>query len=131
MPILLQIALLFVICVCGSVLSSLLPFPFPASVAAMALLFLLLLFRWVRPKQLEGISRFLQGNMAVLFVPPSVGVLACFELLRPYLWKMIVIAVLTTILTFGVTQFTVRLVVRLQNTVRKGGGKHGTAGKDL
>ena len=44
MKTLLQIGIVFLICLIGEIISLILPFPFPGSVIAMILLFLLLLF---------------------------------------------------------------------------------------
>lgn len=113
-----QTGILFGICWLGEAVSALLPIPIPGSVMGMLLLFLLLLIlRKTDP--IEEITEFLLKNMAFFFIPAGVGILAQFDLLWEKLFPLLTICVLTTLLTFLATAYTVRGVQILQEKVRR------------
>ncbi len=136
MKLLLEISLIFAVCLAGQGLAALLPFPFPSSVMAMVLLFLLLALKLVKPRQIENFSSFLLKNMALLFIPSGVGILESLDALRGSILPLLVICLVTTVLTFAATAYTVRGVILLQETVRRKSAKsedgtsEGLAGKE-
>lgn len=119
MKLLLQIAVVFGICLVGEGLAALLPIPFPASVISMILLFLLLLFRVLRPHHIREKADFLVKHMAFFFIPAGVGIMEQFSLLQGSLLPLLLVVVLTTLLTFAATAFTVRGVLALQRRLSK------------
>ena len=118
MEILTQLAIIAGICICGDWISSLLPIPFPGSVVAMLLLFLFLGMKWIKEEQIQEVGDFLLKNMAFFFVPAGVSVMNYFELLKASIVPFIIICVITLILTFGVTSWTVIAVMKLQQKKR-------------
>ncbi|MCI9415188.1 MAG: CidA/LrgA family protein [Clostridiales bacterium] len=118
MRILTQIGIVLSVCLIGEGISLLLPFPFPGSIAAMLLLFLLLVTGAVKPRHIREKSDFLLQNMAFFFIPAGVGILDHLDILYRNLLPLLFICVVTTILTFAAAAFTVRGVVALQNRIR-------------
>lgn len=125
LKILLQLAGIFTLCMIGEGIAAILPFAFPGSAIAMILLFLGFLFKIVKPSQVEETGNFLLGNMAIFFVPAAVGLMECFGRIKSALIPIFVICILSTILTFAATAYTVRLTVFLQNKVRERRKKRG------
>ncbi len=119
MKLLLEISLIFAVCLAGQGFAALLPFPFPSSVMAMVLLFLLLMTKLVKPRQIENFSGFLLKNMALLFIPSGVGILESLDALRGSILPLLVICLVTTVLTFAATAYTVHGVILLQEAVRR------------
>lgn len=115
MKILLQLAIVFGLCLVGEGIGALLPFAFPASAIAMILLFLCFFFRVLRVRQVEQVSRFLLENMALFFIPAGVGILDCIERVRGAVIPILVICAVSTFVTFTVTAYTVRLTVYFKN----------------
>ena len=113
MKIITQIGVLFGVCLGGVGISAILPFPFPASVSAMLLLFALLLCRVVKPGQIDEITGFLTKNMAILFLPAAVGIIESLDILRDSGIQILIICLVSTLLTFGVTATVVSLLMRL------------------
>ncbi|MBE7012372.1 MAG: CidA/LrgA family protein [Ruminococcaceae bacterium] len=113
-----QAALFFGICLAGDYISASLPFPFPGSVIAMVILFILLITKAVKAKKISSISTFLLDNMAFCFIPPTVAIVNYFEIIKNVWWQFILICCITTILTFFATAYTVKGVMYLMN---KGG----------
>lgn len=105
----------------AEVVSAVLPFPFPESVAGMVLFLILLFARVLKPRQLKESSDFLLGNMALFYVPVTVSVLGYLDVLLENLWAIVVICVVTTPLVFFVTGHAVQLAMKL---LAKGGKVH-------
>ncbi|MEG1615623.1 MAG: CidA/LrgA family protein [Bacteroidales bacterium] len=69
----------------------------PGSVLGMILLFLSLFSGIVKADDVRSVSRFLTGNMALFFVPASIGVIASWPLLSKNWIALTVISIVTTI----------------------------------
>ena len=123
MKIILQIGIVLGICFLGEGLEMLLPFPFPASVISMILLFVFLCFGIVKQEHIKQKSDFLLQNMAFFFIPAGVGIMSDYNALKDNILPLLAVCFLTTIITFTVTAFTVKGVIRLQNAKRRKGGK--------
>lgn len=85
----------------------------------MILLFVLMLTKVIRLGQVLEAGDFLLGNMAFLFVPTVVGLMEHLPVLWENILAFIVIIVVTTVLTFAVTAYTVTAVIRLQRKLKK------------
>lgn len=120
----LQIGSLFLFCMVGEVIASLLPFPVPAGVLCMVLLFLGFLLKIVKAEPLKPCADVLLRYMPLSFLPATVGIMRYYDLIRSVLGQILLICVVSTLVTFAVTAYTVRLVTALQNRVRKGGKDH-------
>ena len=114
-----QLAILFGVCLAGNGLAALMPFPFPASVAAMLLLFLLLAFRVLKVESIAKSADFLLGTMAMLFIPATVSILESLDAVRGILLPLIFICVVCTVLTFLAAAGAASLAIKLQMSLRK------------
>lgn len=119
--IMVQIAIVFGVCLIGEVVAQCLPIPFPASVTAMILLLVLLLTGLLRVEHVQEKTDFLLKNMPFFFIPASVGVMKYFDVLQRCLLPLLVICLLTTIATFFATAFTVRAAACLQRRLTRRG----------
>ena len=122
MKIICQIGIIFALCWVSEVVEALLPFPFPASVIGMLLLFALLGLKVIRVEHIREKSDFLLSNMAFFFIPAGVSIINYFDVLKGNVGKLLLICFLTTILTFAATVYTVRGVLWLMNRGRAAGG---------
>ncbi len=120
MKIIVQGGTLFLVCLCGTFLSRMCPFPIPSSVLSMLLLFALLLARAVRPESLKETTDFLLGNMAFFFIPSGVGILAYINALRGDVLKLAAVCAVSAFLTFSAAALAVVATVRLQRRLRGG-----------
>ena len=114
MKVILQIGIVFGVCLIGEAIASFLPFSFPASVISMILLFLLLCLKVLKIDHIRQKADFLLQNMAFFFIPAGVGILEQFEFVKDSVWQLLLICFVTTLITFGVTAVTVRFGVWLQ-----------------
>lgn len=112
MKIIKQIGIIFTICWLSQVLEYLLPFAFPSSVLGLILLLIALLTGVLRLEHIQEKSDFLLSNMAFFFIPAGVSMMNYFQVFKSTLIPFLVIIVLTTIFTFGVTVFSIRVTVK-------------------
>ncbi len=124
MNILKKAFLIFGICLLSDIFSYFLPFPFPGSVLAMILMFLCLKFNVIKPHQVEPVSDFFAHNMALVFVPATVSIISYVEVLKSILWQFLLICIVTTVITFLATAYSVSLTSYLLNK-RKGAKQNG------
>lgn len=123
MKILMQLAIVFTLCLLGEVIAQLLPFAFPASVISMILVFLVLLGGTLKVYHIKKQTDFLLDNMAFFFIPAAVSIMDNLSYMQGKLVQIILICCISTITTFVVTAWIVQLTIRLQNTL-KGRAQH-------
>ncbi len=112
-----QLGLLFAVCLLGEVCSYLIDFP--ASIISMFLLFVFLYFHVIKEEQIAKTSDFLLQNLSFVFIPPTIEIVSNYHYIRDIVWIFIFICVLSTILTFLATAYTVKLVIALQEKRRR------------
>ena len=119
MKIIRQIGIIFAVCWISEVIGEFLPFPFPASVIGMLLLFLCLAAGILKLEHLQEKADFLLENMAFFFVPAGVSIINYFDILKSNVLQIIVICVVSTVITFAVTAYTVKFAVKLTSAGKK------------
>ena len=131
MEIILQFGLIAAVCLSGVVVQSLLPFFFPANVAAMLILFILLSVKAVRENHIHKASDFLIKNMAFFFIPAGVDIINSLSILSKHLLEFVFICLISTVLTFLATAYTIKFVIWLmrkidknQNKIQEKGGEN-------
>ena len=113
MKILIQIAIVFSLCLAGEAISNLIPFPIPASIIALLLLLILLLLGVIKVDHIKEKSDFLLSNMAFFFVPAGVKVIEHFETIKSVWLAILIIAVVSTVVVFLATALTVKIVLKI------------------
>lgn len=86
----------------------------------MIFLFLCLASGILKIEHIQEKSDFLLSNMAFFFIPAGVSIINYFDVLKSNAWKILVICVVTTLVTFGVTALFMRLTMRLMKRGKKG-----------
>ena len=101
----------------GELLHHFIPLPIPASIYGILLLFLALEFKILKVKDIKETSSFLIAIMPIMFLPPAVGIVES--------WGLIKGSWLPYVLVIGVSTVVVMVVSGLvtQMIVRKGGRK--------
>lgn len=111
--------ILFIVCFVSDIIAYYLPFPFPGSVLAMIITFLLLLSGFVKVRQIEPVSNFLVNNMGFVFLPSTVSIVLYIDVLNTVLWKFLIICIATTFITFICTAYAVVLTSKLLNKIKE------------
>ena len=115
MKIIIQIGIIFGVCWVAQLIERALPFAFPASVIGMILLFLLLISRALKVEHIREKSDFLLGNMAFFFIPAGVSIINYFDVLKDWVFQLIFICAVTTVITFAVTAYSMKFVMYLMS----------------
>lgn len=115
MDVFIQIGIILGICWFSQFIEQLLPFAFPATVIGLVLSFFALLFRFLKVKDIQKVSSFLQGNMAIFFVPAGVNIINYMDILTENAIPLVVICVVSTVVTFAVTAYSIKLTLHLMN----------------
>lgn len=120
MKIIKQTGIVFFVCWLSQAAAELLPFEFPASVIGMVLLFFCLMTGILKIEHIQEKADFLLGNMAFFFVPAGVSIMNYFDVLKKSLVPFLVICILSTVITFAVTAYCVKLVMKWGNRRKNG-----------
>lgn len=105
-----QLAVILAACFAGEALRALIPLNIPAGIYGLVLLFLLLEFRVVRLEDVKETGDFLTGNMQLMFIPSTVGLITAFGVLRSMALPLLFIIPLTTVLVLAVTGFVAQML---------------------
>lgn len=114
---LIQVGVLMLTMLVGTVLKELIPVPVPATIYGMILLFILLKAKVIKVHDIEPISSRLLAVLAFLFVPAGVGMINEFNSLKGH----IVVVFLAIFLSNFITLFVTGHVVQI---IQKRGNKH-------
>lgn len=99
-----QLFILFGTALLGQVISGLLPFPFPGTMIAALILFLLLEFNIVKLDQLKDVIHLSNKYLAFVFIPAGVAIMEYFLGFSPVVWlKIFFVVILSTGATMIVT----------------------------
>ncbi len=96
----------------GELLSAVIPLPIPAAIYGMILLFLALCTGLVKPDRIRRAAQLLIDNMPILFIAPTVNILACWGVLQPVLLPVGVIILVSTPVVFAVSGLVTKLFSR-------------------
>lgn len=101
----------------GELLHHFIPLPIPASIYGIVLLFLALETKILKVSDIKETSSFLIAIMPLMFLPPAVGVIESWNLLRESWFPYVVVTLISTIVVMGVSGRVT------QGIIRKGGKK--------
>ncbi|MBQ2895137.1 MAG: CidA/LrgA family protein [Oscillospiraceae bacterium] len=87
----------------GEALQQLIPLPIPAAVYGLVLFFAALCLGLVKPDQVKTAGSFLTSILPLLFVSGAVGIARQWELIAPQLPGIVLLLLVSTVLTFGVS----------------------------
>lgn len=118
-----QLGIILALCLVAEEIASLLPVTIPSSVIAILILALLLTFKVLKEEQIKETADFMLDNMALVFVPISVGMIEDLELLKGQVVGFLVVVCISLVLTFLGTYASVRIVQKCMKRALEKGGK--------
>ena len=74
----------------------------PGNVIGMVLLFASLQAKIVKPESVEKVSEFLTKNMTIMFLPPSIGLIASYKILGNNIVTIVLAIVVSTMMVLAV-----------------------------
>ncbi|MBO5707453.1 MAG: CidA/LrgA family protein [Bacteroidaceae bacterium] len=123
------IQLFIIICFsfAGELLHRVLPFPIPASIYGIILLFSALELRLLKVEHIREVSTTLIISMPVMFVPPAVGLVNSWEDIRHNWHEYLLITFTSTFLVMAIAGWTTQIIIwrrRRNRQKNDGNGKN-------
>lgn len=110
-----QLFIIIIVSLIGELMHFFIPFPIPASIYGLLLMFILLETKIIKLEKIKDVSSFLLGIMPVFFVPPCIGFINAFPLMKQYGVQFLIIGIGTTFLVMICTGYTVQLIMKVKN----------------
>ena len=107
-----QLLIILAFTLLGEALTYLLPLPIPAAIYGLVLMFAALCTGLLKPHHIDETARFLLQIMSILFVAPTVNILANWGLIAPKLVPIIVIVAVSTVLVFSVSGLVTQALLK-------------------
>lgn len=108
-----QFLIILIIAFIGEVLYHILPFPIPASIYGIVLLFLCLEFHIIPPSAIKETSVFLVEIMPILFIPAAVGVIDSWDMIKNQWFAYLILTFVTTLIVMVVAGHITQAIIRL------------------
>lgn len=115
MKIIKQIGIIFFVCWLSELIEIFMPFAFPASVIGMLVLLFCLLTGFLKIEHIQEKADFLLENMAFFFLPAGVSIMNYIDILKENALQILIICLVSTIVTFVATAYSVKFTVWLMN----------------
>ena len=107
-----QLLIILLVSLLAEVLEYVIPLPVAASVYGLILMLGGLMTKIIPLEKVENVADFLIANMPIMFIPPTVGMIASVEELKKMAIPLVVICIVTTFLimvvTGAVSQFLIK-----------------------
>lgn len=110
-----QLGVILIFSALGELLQHLLPFPIPASVYGMILLFLALSTKLLPKEAVKGTGAFLVSILPLLFVVPIVGLVRNFELIAQNFLPLVITIAVPTVITFAVSGLVTQKLLKRED----------------
>ena len=112
-----QFLIIMVFAFVGELLHHFIPLPIPASIYGILLLFLALEFKILKVKDIKETSSFLIAIMLIMFLPPAVGIVESWGLIKGSWLPYVLVIGISTVVVMAVSGLVTQMIVR------KGGRK--------
>lgn len=106
-----QFLIIILFSLIGELLHYLLPFPIPASIYGLVLLFASLVTGIVKLDKVQGAAKYLIEIMPIMFVPAGVGLMEKWGVLKPMLIPVVTIITVSTILVMGISGRVTQIII--------------------
>ena len=103
----------------GEILHMVLPFPIPASIYGIVLLFLALELKILKVAQIREVSTTLIISMPVMFVPPAVGLISSWENIKDNWAEYLLITFASTFVVMAIAGWTTQCIILWRRNKRK------------
>lgn len=120
MKYMIQIGVISTIAFIAEILHFVIPFPIPASVYGMAILFFCLCFGLIKIEMVEDVADWILSIMPIFFIAPTVGLIEAFGDIKGQVIPLVLICFISTVIVTAVTGLIAQGIIRLRK-VRKGG----------
>ncbi len=119
MKYLIQFMIIVAFAFVGEVMHAIIPFPIPASIYGIILLFIALEMKWIKVKDIREVSLFLIAVMPVMFIPAAVGLIDSWDIVKRSILQYLVITIVSTFLVMGAAGVVTQYVIRRGKEAKK------------
>lgn len=114
-----EFIIIFLINYTGIIISNIFNLPIPGTIIGMILFFILLYTGLLKTQKVENAVNALLMNMTILFLPPAVRILDSIHLLSGQFIKVLILIIITTFITMGITGKVVQFMIELTEKKRR------------
>ncbi len=107
-----QFGIIMAVTCLGEVLKQLIDLPIPSTIYGLCLMLFFLMSGIIKIENVRETGVFLLEIMPIMFIPPSVGLIASWTQLKPMLVALIVISVVSTVLVMVVSGLVVQGIMK-------------------
>ncbi|MDD7403862.1 MAG: CidA/LrgA family protein [Butyribacter sp.] len=119
MKYIIQLSIILGISFLGEVCKYFLPFPIPASIYGLVILFVCLETKIIKLESIQETAKCLVEIMPVMFIPAGVGLLESWGVLKPVLVPVVVIMLVSTVVVMAVSGWVTQGVIRCKKSGQK------------
>lgn len=116
-----QLGIVLLILSIGQIIQSKFNLFVPGTILGMIILLVLLLLKVIKLKWAESITNVLLDNISIFFVPANVGVMVYLSQIKDVWAKLLLIAIISTIVVMGVTGAVIQYIDKLMDKSKKEG----------
>lgn len=109
-----QFFIIITISLIGEVLNRFIPIPVPASVYGLVLMFFALKFKLFPLNAVKETCSFLLDIMPIMFVPPTIAILANIDVLKSHWLQFLIVCIVSTFIVMAVTGLVTQTIIKLQ-----------------
>lgn len=110
-----QLGIVLLILSIGQIIQSKFNLFVPGTILGMIILLVLLLLKVIKLKWVESITNVLLDNISIFFVPANVGVMVYLSQIKDVWAKLLLIAIISTIVVMGVTGAVIQYIDKLMD----------------
>lgn len=107
-----ELATIFLITLAGETLNIFLPFSIPGSIYGLIVMLLCLQLKIIKFEKVENVGNFLLNIMFIMFVPAGVRMTTIWTDVAPYIVRIVIISIITTIIVMVVTGIVTDFILR-------------------
>ena len=107
-----QITIILSICLIAELMEYYIPLPVAASIYGLLFMLLALTTGLLPLEEIEDVADFLLNHIALLFIPPTVGMMDGVDLMKQMAAPLFVICIVTTLLIMGATGLVSQAILR-------------------
>ena len=114
-----QFGLILLFSLLGELCRYLIPFPIPASIYGMVLLFAALALKIIQLPAINDAGGWLVSILPVLFVAPAVNLMSSWDALKAALVPILVVMIATTVIVFAVAGLVTQWILNRKKEDKK------------
>lgn len=107
-----QLCIILLVSFIGELMSYYIPFPVPASIYGILLMFIALETKIIRLSSVKEVGSFLTGIMQVMFIPAAAGLLNSWGLIKEAWLQYIILIAVTTVAVMAVSGLVTQFIIR-------------------